>query len=634
MYSITWLWGYNRYLCSNPLRGCIPLLGCEVTTGISIRTHCVNVFHYLDVRLQRVSLFEPTVWMYSITWLWGYNRYLCSNQLFGCIPLLGCEVTTGISVRTNCMDVFHYLALRLQQVSLFEPTAWMYSITWMWGYNRYLCSNPLYECIPLLGCEVITGISVRTHCVDVFHYMAIPLLGCEVTTGISVRTHCMDVFHYLAVRLQQVSLFEPTTWMYSITWLWGYNMYLCSNPLYGCIPLLGCEVTTGISVRTHYVDVFHYLDVRLQHVSLFEPTAWMYSITCMWGYNRYLCSNPLYECIPLLGCEVITGISVRTHCVDVFHYLAVRLQQVSLFEPTVWMYSITCLWGYNRYLCSNPLRGCIPLLGCEVTAGISVRTHCVDVFHYLAVRLQQVSLFEPASWMHSITWMWGYIGYLCSNPLRGCIPLLGCEVTTGISIRTHCMDVFHYLAVRLQQVSLFEPTVWMYSITWLWGYNRYLCSNPLRGCIPLLGCEVTAGISVRTNCMDVFHYLPVRLQQVWTHYVDVFHYLAVRLQQVSLFEPTVWMYSITWLWGYNMYLCSNQLRGCIPLLGCEVTIGIPVRIHGVDVFHYLAIPLLGCEVTTGTSTEHRWCNQLPTTPRQNIGGVISYLPHLNRTSVV
>ena len=146
-----------------------------------------------------------------------------------------------------------------------------------------------------------------------------------------------------------------------------------------------------------------------------------------------------------------------------FHYLAVRLQQVSLFEPTVWMYSITCLWGYNGYLCSNPLRGCIPLLGCEVTAGISVQTHCVDVFHYLAVRLQQVSLFEPTAWMHSITWMWGYSGHLCSNPLYGCIPLLGCEFSTGISIRTHCVDVFHYLDVRLQQVSLFEPTVWMYS---------------------------------------------------------------------------------------------------------------------------------------------------------------------------
>ena len=153
------------------------------------------------------------------------------------------------------------------------------------------------------------------------------------------------------------------------------------------------------------------------------------------------------------------------------------------------MYSITWLWGYNRYLCSNPLRGCIPLLGCEVTTCISVRTHCVDVFH---------------------TWLWGYIRYLCSNPLRGCIPLLGCELTTGISVRTHCMDVFHYLDVRLKQVSLFEPTAWMYSITGLWGYNGYLCSNPLHGCIPLLGCEVTTGISIRTNCMDVFHYLAVR----------------------------------------------------------------------------------------------------------------------------
>ena len=287
MYSITWLWGYNRYLCSNPLRGCIPLHG------------------------------------YSITWMWGYNRYLCSNPLRGCIPLLGCEVTTGISVRTHCMDVFHYLAVRLQQVSLFEPTVWMYSITWLWGYNRYLYPNPLRGCIPLLGCEVITGISVRTHCVDVFHYLAIPLLGCEVTAGISVRTNCMDVFHYLAVRLQRVSLFEPTAWMYSITWLWGYSRYLCSNPLRGCIPLLGCEVTTGISVRTHCVDAFHYLDVRLQRVSLFEPTVWMYSITWLWVFNRYLYPNPLRGCIPLLGCEVTTGISVRTHCMDVFHYLAV-----------------------------------------------------------------------------------------------------------------------------------------------------------------------------------------------------------------------------------------------------------------------------------------------------------------------
>ena len=566
MYSITWLWGYNRYLCSNPLRGCIPLRSCEITAGISVRTHCIDVFHYLAVRLQRVSLFEPTAWMYSIlgwgyirylcpnplrgcipllgcevttcisvrthcvdvfhTWLWGYIRYVCSNPLRGCIPLRDCEVTTGISVRTHCMDVFHYLAVRLQQVSLFEPTAWMYSITWLWGYNRYLCSNPLHGCIPLLGCEV--------------------------TAGISVRIHCMDVFHYLDVRLKQVSLFEPTAWMYSITWLWGYNRYLCSNPLHGCIPLLGWEVTTGISVRTNCMDVFHYLAVRLQQVSLFEPTVSMYSITWLWGYNRYICSNPLRGCIPLLGCEVTTGISVRTHCMDVFHYLAVRLQQVSLFEPTVWMYSITWLWGYNRYLCSNPLHGCIPLLGCEVTTGISVRTHCVDVFHYLAVRLQR---------------------YLCSNPLRGCIPLLGCEVTSGISVRTHCVDVFHYLAVRLQQVSLFEPTAWMYSITWLWGYNRYLCSNQLYGCIPLLGCEVTTGISVRTHC------------------VDVFHYLAVRLQQVSLFEPTVWMYSITWLWGYNRYICSNPLRGCIPLRGCEVTTGISVRTHCMDVFHYLAVRL-------------------------------------------
>ena len=514
----------------------IPLLGCEVTTGISVRTncldvfhylavrlqqcisvrtHCVDVFHYLAVRLQQVSLFEPTAWMYSITWLWGYNRYLCSNPLRGCIPLLGCEVTTGISVRTHCMDVFHYLAVRLQQVSLFEPTVWMYSITWLWGYNRYLCSNQLFRCIPLRGCEVTTGISVRTQlhgCIPLLGCEVttgisvrtqlrgcIPLLGCEVTTGISVRTHCMDVFHYVAVRLQQVHLFEPTAWMYSITWLWGYNRYICSNPLYGCIPLLGCEVTTGISVRTHCMDVFHYVAVRLQQVYLFEPTAWMYSITWLWGYNMYLCSKPLHGCIPLLGCEVTAGISVRTHCIDVFHYLAVRLQQVSMFEPTAWMYSITWLWGYNVYLCSNPLRGCIP---------------------YLAVRLHQVSLFEPTAWMYSITWLWGYNRYLCSNPLHGCILLPGCEVKTGISVRTHCMDVFHYWAVRLQRVSLFEPTVWMYSITWLWGYNRYLCSNQLFGCIPLLGCEVTTGISVRTQC------------------VDVFHYLAVRLQQVSLFEPT------------------------------------------------------------------------------------------------
>ena len=452
MYSITWLWGYNVYLCSNPLRGCIP---------------------YLAVRLHQVSLFEPTAWMYSITWLWGYNRYLCSNPLHGCIPLLGCEVTTGISVRTNCMDVFHYLAVRLQQVSLFEPTVSMYSITWLWGYNRYLCSN-------------------------------------------------------------------PTAWMYSITWLWGYNRYLCSNPMHGCIPLLGCEVTTGISVRTHCMDVFHYLAVRLQQVSLFEPTVWMYSITWLWGYNRYICSNPLRGCIPLRGCEVTTCISVRNHCMDVFHYLAVRLQRVSLFEPTVWMYSITWLWGYNRYICSNPLRGCIPLRGCEVTTCISVRNHCMDVFHYLAVRLQRVSLFEPTAWMYSITWLWGYNVYLCSNPLYGCIPLRSCEVTTGISVRTYCVDVFHYVAVRLQQVYLFEPTVWMYSITWLWGYNRYLCSNPLYGCIPLRGCEVTTGISVRTHCVDVFHYVAVITTciSVRNHCMDVFHYLAVRLQQVSLFEPT------------------------------------------------------------------------------------------------
>ena len=246
--------------------------------------------------------------------------------------------------------------------------------------------------------------------------------------------------------------------MYSITWLWGYNRYFCSNPLYGCIPLLGCEVTTGISVRTHCMDVFHYVAVRLQQVSLFEPTAWMYSITWLWGYSRYLCSNPLHRCIPLIGWEVTTGISVRTHCMDVFHYLDVRLKQVSLFEPTAWMYSITGLWGYNGHLCSNQLYGCIPLLGCEVTTGISVRTNCFDVFHYVAVRLQQVYLFEPTAWMYSITWLWGYNRYICSNPLYGCIPLLGCEVTTGISVRTHCMDVFHYVAVRLQQVSLFEPT--------------------------------------------------------------------------------------------------------------------------------------------------------------------------------
>ena len=444
--------GSDRDTCCN-LTAKYSILGCEVTSGISVRTHCVDVFHYLAVRLQQVSLFEPTAWMYSITGLWGYNGYLCSNQLYGCIPLLGCEVTTV-----------------------------------------YLCSNPLRGCIPLLGCEV--------------------------TSGMSVRTHCVDVFHYVTVRLQQVYLFEPTVWMYSITWLWGYSRYLCSNPLHRCIPLLGCEVTTCISVRTHCMDVFHYVAVRLQQVYLFEPTAWMYSITWLWGYNMYLCSNPLHGCIPLLGCEVTTCISVRTHCMDVFHYVAVRLQQVSLFEPTAWMYSIT-----------------------------------------LAVRLQQVSLFEPTAWMYSITGLRGYNGHLCSNQLYGCIPLLGCEVTTvylrsnqlfrciplrgcevttGISVRTYCVDVFHYVAVRLQQVYLFEPTVWMYSITWLWGYNRYLCSNPLYGCIPLRGCEVTTGISVRTHCVDVFHYVAVITTciSVRNHCMDVFHYLAVRLQQVSLFEPT------------------------------------------------------------------------------------------------
>ena len=330
------------------------ILGCEVTSGISVRTHCVDVFHYcevgisvrihwgyLDVRLKQVSLFEPTAWMYSITGLWGYNGYLYSNQLYGCIPLLGCEVTTGISVRTNCLDVFHYLAVRLQQVSLFEPNAWMYSITWLWGYSRYLCSNPLHRCIPLLGCEVTTVYLCSNPLRG-----CIPLLGCEVTTGISVRTHCVNAFHYLDVRLQRVSLFEPTVWMYSITWLWVFNRYLYPNPLRGCIPLLGCR-----------------------------------------GYSRYLCSNPLRGCIPLLGCEVTTGISVRTHCVNAFHYLDVRLQRVSLFEPTVWMYSITWLWVFNRYLYPNPLRGCIPLLGCEVTTGISVRTHCMNVFHYLVGRL-------------------------------------------------------------------------------------------------------------------------------------------------------------------------------------------------------------------------------------------------------
>ena len=264
------------------------------------------------------------------------------------------------------------------------------------------------------------------------------------------------------------------------------------------IPLLGCEVTTGISVRTNCLDVFHYLAVRLQRVSLFEPTAWMYSITWLWGYNVYLCSNPLRGCIPLLGCEVTTGISVRTHCVNAFHYLDVRLQRVSLFEPTVWMYSITWMWVFNRYLYPNPLRGCIPLLGCEVTAGISVQTHCVDVFHYLAVRLQQVSLFEPTAWMHSITWMWGYSGYLCSNPLYGCIPLLGCEFSTGISIRTHCVDVFHYLDVRLQQVSLFEPTVWMYSITWLVGYwNTFI--QWVRTEIPVVTSHPSNGIHPRSG---------------------------------------------------------------------------------------------------------------------------------------
>ena len=630
MYSITWRWSYNTFLCSNPLHGCIPILGGEVTARFSVRTHCMDVFHYLAVKLQHVSLFEPFAWMYSITWRWSYSTFLCSNPLHGCIPLLGGEVTARFSVRTLCMDVFHYLAVKLQHVSLFEPTAWMYSITWRWSYSTFLCSNPLHGCIPLLGGEVTARFSVRTHCMDVFHYLAV-----EVTARFSVRTLCMDVFHYLAVKLQHVSLFEPTAWMYSITWRWSYSTFLCSNPLHGCIPLLGGEVTARFSVRTHCMDVFHYLAVKLQHVSLFEPTAWMYSITWRWSYSTFLCSNPLHGCIPLLGGEVTARFSVRTHCMDVFHYLAVKLQHVSLFEPTAWMYSITWRWSYCTFLCSNPLHGCIPLLGGEVTASFSVRTHCMDVFHHLAVKLQHVSLFEPTAWMYSITWRWSYSTFLCSNPLHGCIPLLGGEVTARFSVRTHCMDVFHYLAVKLQHISLFEPTAWMYSITWRRSYNTFLCSNPLHGCIPLLGGEVTARFSVRTHCMDVFHYLAVKLQHVslfeptawmysitwrWsystflcsnplhgcipllggevtarfsvrTHCMDVFHYLAAKLQHVSLFEPTAWMYSITWRWSYSTFLCSNPLHGCIPLLGGEVTARFSVRTLCMDVFHYLAVKL-------------------------------------------
>ena len=287
----------------------------------------------------------------------------------------------------------------------------------------------------------------------------------------------MDVFHYLAVKLHHVSLFEPTVWMYFITWRRGYTTFLCSNPLYGCISLLGGEVTPRFSVRTHCMDVLHYLAARLHHVSLFEPTVWMYFITWRRGYTTFLCSNPLYGCISLLGGEVTPRFSVRTHCMDVLHYLAARLHHVSLFEPTVWMYFITWRRGYTTFLCSNPLYGCTSLLGGEVTPRFSVRTHCMDVFHYLAARLHHVSLFEPTVWMYFITWRRGYTTFLCSNPLYGCISLLGGEVTPRFSVRTHCMDVLHYLAARLHHVSLFEPTVWMYFITWRRGYTTFLCSR-------------------------------------------------------------------------------------------------------------------------------------------------------------
>ena len=125
----------------------------------------------------------------------------------------------------------------------------------------------------------------------------------------------------------------------------------------------------------------------------------MYSITWRGG----LCSNPLHRCIRV--------------CIRV---LGGEVTALSLLEPTA-------------------LHGCIPLFGGED----SVRTHCIDVFEYLAGRLQH---------------------FLCWNPLH--------------SVRTHCMDVFHYLAVRLHHVSLLEPTA-------------------LHGCIPLLGGEVTARFSVR-----------------------------------------------------------------------------------------------------------------------------------------
>ena len=148
----------------------------------------------------------------------------------------------------------------------------MYFITWRRGYTTFLCSNPLYGCISLLGGEVtprfsvrthcIITFSVRTHCMDVLHYLAASYDHVSLLLPrFSVRTHCMDVFHYLAVKLHHVSLFEPTVWMYFITWRRGYTTFLCSNPLYGCISLLGGEVTPRFSVRTHCMDVvFFYMD--------------------------------------------------------------------------------------------------------------------------------------------------------------------------------------------------------------------------------------------------------------------------------------------------------------------------------------------------------------------------------------